>query len=51
MKQHFGATLPLFTDQERQLLKRSADFIGVNCYTSRFISPGESDGMVSPQRG
>lgn len=47
MKQHFGATLPAFTAAEKKLLKENrAEFIGVNCYTSRFISPGEADGMV-----
>lgn len=46
MKAHFGNTLPAFTDEEKALLKGSADFIGVNTYTSRFISPGEADGMV-----
>jgi beta-glucosidase len=46
MKQHFGDTLPSFTAQEKQLLKGSADFVGVNTYTSRFIAPGEVDGMV-----
>lgn len=46
MKEHFGDKLPAFTDQERQLLRGSADFIGVNCYTSRYIAPGEADGMV-----
>jgi beta-glucosidase/6-phospho-beta-glucosidase/beta-galactosidase len=46
MKQHFGDTLPSFTAQEKQLLKGSADFVGVNTYTSRFIAPGEADGMV-----
>lgn len=46
MKVHFGDTLPAFTEEEKALLKGSADFIGVNTYTSRFISPGEADGMV-----
>jgi len=46
MKAHFGAELPAFTEEEKQMLRGSADFIGVNCYTSRFITTGEADGMV-----
>jgi beta-glucosidase/6-phospho-beta-glucosidase/beta-galactosidase len=46
MRTHFKTLLPKFTREERALLKGSADFLGVNTYTSRFVAPGEADGMV-----
>lgn len=47
MKEYFGEQqLPAFTPHEQDLLRGSVDFIGVNTYTSRFITPGEADGMV-----
>ncbi|KAH7542139.1 hypothetical protein FEM48_Zijuj02G0041600 [Ziziphus jujuba var. spinosa] len=43
-----GDRLPKFTEEDKELLKNSVDFIGLNHYTSRFIayvkeSPEESD--------
>jgi beta-glucosidase len=45
MLEHFGPDLPRFTPQEQALLKGSADFVGVNTYTSRFVSAGSADNM------
>lgn len=40
MRTHVGDRLPVFTPAELALLKGSVDFIGLNHYTSRFISSG-----------
>lgn len=40
MRTHVGDRLPEFTPAEVALLKGSVDFIGLNHYTSRFISSG-----------
>ncbi|XP_003794429.1 lactase-phlorizin hydrolase [Otolemur garnettii] len=37
------AQLPEFTEAEKQLLKGSADFLGLSHYTSRLISKGQQD--------
>ncbi|GMN59753.1 hypothetical protein TIFTF001_028836 [Ficus carica] len=38
MREKLGRRLPKFTAEEKELLKNSIDFIGLNHYTSRFIS-------------
>ncbi|CAK8540583.1 unnamed protein product [Lathyrus sativus] len=36
MKEYVGNRLPRFTKKEKHMLKGSADFVGINYYTSRF---------------
>ncbi|CAI5959423.1 unnamed protein product [Closterium sp. NIES-65] len=38
MKQRVGGRLPCFTREQQQQLKGSLDFVGVNHYTSKFVS-------------
>ena len=38
MREIIGDRLPKFTEEEKKLLQNSVDFIGLNHYTSRFIS-------------
>ena len=40
MRTNVGDRLPVFTPAELAMLKGSVDFIGLNHYTSRFISSG-----------
>ncbi|XP_054418761.1 lactase/phlorizin hydrolase [Pteronotus mesoamericanus] len=40
------AQLPEFTDAEKQLLKGSADFLGLSHYTSRLISKAQQDTCI-----
>lgn len=40
--------LPEFTPEEIELIKGSADFFGVNYYTSRILSPGPKLGKKPP---
>nr|XP_002712475.1 lactase/phlorizin hydrolase isoform X1 [Oryctolagus cuniculus] len=40
------AQLPEFTDTEKQLLKGSADFLGLSHYTSRLISKAPEDSCI-----
>jgi beta-glucosidase len=42
MKQRVQSRLPIFTEQEKQLLKGSYDFVGLNHYTSRYVSNNKS---------
>lgn len=44
MRTNVGNRLPEFTADELALLKGSLDFIGLNHYTSRFISSGSGPG-------
>ncbi|PHT64991.1 Beta-glucosidase 42, partial [Capsicum annuum] len=37
MRERLGDRLPKFSQQERELLKDSLDFIGLNHYTSKFV--------------
>lgn len=37
MRERLGDRLPNFSQQDRELLKHSVDFIGLNHYTSRFV--------------
>lgn len=41
MREKLGDRLPKFTEEEKELLKNSIDFIGLNHYTSRLISYAE----------
>ncbi|PON45553.1 Glycoside hydrolase [Trema orientale] len=48
MRAKLGERLPKFTEEEKELLRNSLDFVGLNHYTSRFIShvresPEEND--------
>ncbi|PON55408.1 Glycoside hydrolase [Parasponia andersonii] len=48
MREKLGERLPKFTEEEKELLRNSLDFVGLNHYTSRFISharesPEEND--------
>ncbi|XAR65846.1 Beta-glucosidase [Bertholletia excelsa] len=47
MRKKLGNQLPMFSQKDRELLKNSVDFIGLNHYTTRFIShstePGENE--------
>lgn len=47
MRKILGDRLPRFTPDEIALLNGSLDFVGVNHYTSRFISDG-ADQSPSP---
>jgi beta-glucosidase/6-phospho-beta-glucosidase/beta-galactosidase len=38
--------LPRFTPEEQQLLKGSVDYLGINVYTSRFVTDGLDADMV-----
>ena len=48
MQERLGDRLPKFSEEEKDLLRNSIDFVGLNHYTSRFIahvpdSPEEGD--------
>ena len=48
MRERLGDRLPIFSEEDKELLKNSLDFVGLNHYTSRFIahvegSPDEGD--------
>eukprot|EP01080_Neovahlkampfia_damariscottae_P010266 gene10266-2685_t len=38
MKKNVGSRLPTFTDKQKKMLKGSADFLGLNAYTSRYVT-------------
>jgi len=38
MRERLGDQLPKFSDEDKKLLLNKLDFIGLNHYTSRFIS-------------
>lgn len=42
MRERLGARLPKFSQQDKELLKHSLDFIGLNHYTSRFVGHAAS---------
>ncbi|MHB9139563.1 MAG: GH1 family beta-glucosidase [Victivallaceae bacterium] len=50
MRERLGKRLPVFTDEERMLLKGSTDFLGLNHYSTAFVSaaplPGELDNIA-----
>lgn len=37
MRERLGDRLPKFSQRDRELLKHSLDFIGLNHYTSKFV--------------
>lgn len=37
MRERLGDKLPKFSQRDKELLKHSLDFIGLNHYTSRFV--------------
>lgn len=41
MREQLGDNLPKFTDEEKELIMNSVDFVGLNHYTSRFIADAE----------
>lgn len=48
MRERLGDRLPIFSEEDKDFLKNSLDFVGLNHYTSRFIahvkdSPKEGD--------
>lgn len=42
MKRIVGARLPVFTDEQKRMIKGSSDFFGINHYTSRYAKYGVS---------
>jgi beta-glucosidase len=44
MKKYLGDRLPKFTEEQKKLLKGSADIFGINHYTSRYITNGKEPG-------
>jgi len=44
MRQRLGDRLPLFTDAEKEKLKNSSDFFGLNHYTTMLA--GDADGPI-----
>lgn len=42
MKDRVGRRLPTFTREEKELLRGSFDFLGLNHYTSKYITPNKS---------
>eukprot|EP00250_Pteridium_aquilinum_P016731 c23261_g1_i1 orf=546-2150(-) len=43
MRETAGERLPNFTPDEQVLLKNSVDFVGINHYTTRYITPADPD--------
>lgn len=43
VKRIAGANLPAFTEEEKAMIKGSVDFMGLNYYSSRFVSYNASD--------
>ena len=48
MKDNVGARLPSFTDEQKEKLKGSYDFVGVNYYTSAFVAHVEDVDQEKP---
>lgn len=48
MKDHVGHRLPKFTEAQKQKLKNSADFVGINYYTSLFALHDEEPDPSKP---
>ncbi|XP_057960576.1 beta-glucosidase 42 isoform X2 [Malania oleifera] len=44
MRERIGDQLPKFSQEDRELLGNSIDFVGLNHYTSRFIAHGANNG-------
>nr|XP_028946693.1 beta-glucosidase 4-like [Malus domestica] len=43
MRERLGDRLPIFSEKDKELLKNSVDFIGLNHYASRFIAHGRDN--------
>ncbi|MCO5555301.1 hypothetical protein L7F22_008846 [Adiantum nelumboides] len=43
MRETAGERLPTFTPEEQALLKNSLDFVGINHYTTRYVTPADPD--------
>lgn len=43
MREKLGDCLPKFSERDKELLKNSMDFIGLNHYTSRFVCHGTNN--------
>ncbi|GFP95768.1 beta-glucosidase 42 [Phtheirospermum japonicum] len=43
MREKLGDRLPKFSERDKELLKNSTDFIGLNHYTSRFVRHARND--------
>lgn len=43
MKVRLGSRLPVFTDEEKAVIKDSADFFGLNHYTTTYVEVREAD--------
>ncbi|VVA95435.1 unnamed protein product [Arabis nemorensis] len=48
MKDHVGHRLPKFTEAQKEKLKNSADFVGINYYTSMFALHDEEPNPSQP---
>lgn len=48
MKDSIGARLPSFTDEQKDKLKGSCDFVGVNYFTSAFVAHVEDVDQEKP---
>jgi len=48
MKDHIGHRLPKFTEAQKEKLKNSADFVGINYYTSVFALHDEEPDPSQP---
>ncbi|XP_078000972.1 cytosolic beta-glucosidase-like [Glandiceps talaboti] len=46
-----ASRLPFFTDDEKNFIKGTADFLGLNHYTTTYVSPGPEDNSVPPGWG
>jgi len=48
MKERVGQRLPIFTDEEKKSLRGSLDFLGLNHYTSKYVSLNKSASIHDP---
>ena len=51
MKETLGDRLPTFTDEQKALLKGSADFWGMNHYTSKYARAMPAAGLARATPG
>lgn len=42
MKKKAGSRIPAFTEEQSELIRGSIDFVGINHYTSVYVSDGKS---------
>ncbi|KAK3010714.1 hypothetical protein RJ639_010927 [Escallonia herrerae] len=47
MRERLGDSLPIFSQKDKVLLRNSVDFIGLNHYTSRFVTHGTKNDEVN----